>query len=81
MKTFVLILLCLALLVGTTVYYCPRCGGTDIQRVCTDPIPEQRLVSMDELGHAVTFTPAVMFYSHYKATCRGCGYTKEYTIP
>ncbi len=79
----ILVMLFLSTLATTgTIYFCPKCNSTDIEIVCIDPVPPDKMVSIDEpwaLGPTITL--AVMRYSHYRLTCKKCGYFVEKISP
>lgn len=63
--------------------YCPHCHSEDVDnRLLTEPAPPLTRVSIDELGgngwRAPQYTPAVYRVTHYRPTCRACGYSRDY---
>ncbi len=66
---------------SATIYYCPKCGGEEIEIICTDPVPEDKKVSMDEYPNISIRTTLEMRYSHFRLTCKLCGYSVETRFP
>ena len=65
-----------------TQYYCPKCGSTEIEIVCTDPRPPVTMVPMTEMGSGSWTTSTLeMKYTHYRATCKRCGFVHNYSMP
>jgi hypothetical protein len=61
------------------VVYCPKCDGEDVEVVCTDQ-PRVERVSMDALPHHAPASYCVTSHRSYRATCRVCGYARDYLV-
>ena len=59
-----------------TVVYCPKCGSTNVEIIQLD-VPEPERISIDELPGPNT-NPLVIEHHHWRATCKDCGYTRDY---
>ena len=60
------------------IVYCPKCGSENVEIVCLNPPKEDR-ISIDELPEKVHIRPLVRYIRRYKATCKDCGYTREFS--
>ncbi len=79
---FTLILIFLPMyVIGATIYYCSKCGSTNIEIVSTDPPPTDKKVSIDDLPASLVTYDLRLRYFAYKATCKQCRYFKEYSTP
>jgi len=64
---------------GIQQYHCPKCGSTDIEVICTDNI-ENKTISMDDISFPQCgITTLELKVNHYKAICKSCEYTREFT--
>jgi len=63
-----------------TIIYCPKCKSENVVEVQLTPEHVNR-VSMDDLGHALSCEPMIMWMHRYLVVCRGCGYRREYQYP
>jgi len=62
--------------------YCDECGSSEFEIVSTDKPSEPLPVKASDFFHPdpiVESIPAIMTYSHYKATCKKCGKVYRYT--
>lgn len=89
MKKIIIIMAAMVLVAGLAwadqivEYYCPKCGSTDISRVCTDPPPKTVRASMDQIvkDTQIIVTDLVIRYRNMQAVCNQCGYTVKYSTP
>ena len=58
---------------------CDKCGGTDFDNLCIDPIVREYISASEYFNTRTEGVPAVMVYSHYRATCKNCGAEYSYT--
>ena len=61
--------------------FCPVCKSTDINYVRDYDGEEFVKVSMDELGTAAWAQKCFISTKYYKAVCRDCDYTVQYSFP
>lgn len=58
--------------------YCPKCKSKDIGIICLNP-PERKYINMDDVPQRIEYySPAIYVEKKYRATCKSCGYSKEW---
>lgn len=64
-----------------TEVFCPKCNSTNVKiEAISRPEPKIRNLSMDELGTPREYMVTLeVRFSRYRATCKNCGYEKEYS--